>query len=32
MEYLLACLLARADNETGSMMFRDISGSAELVL
>src|ERR1700682_3844803 len=30
--YLLACLLARADNETGSMMFRDISGSAELVL
>jgi hypothetical protein len=32
MEYLLACLLARADNERGSMMFRDISGSAELVL
>jgi hypothetical protein len=32
MEYLLACLLARADNERGSMMFRDISGSIDFVL
>jgi hypothetical protein len=32
MEYLLACLLARADNERGSTMFRDIGGSMDFVL
>jgi hypothetical protein len=32
MEYLLTCLLARADNEAGCPMFRDISGSIDFVL
>jgi hypothetical protein len=32
MEFLLACLLARADNEAGCIQFRDIAVPTELVL